>query len=122
MQDNRGDTPLHMAAQFGAFKSIRSLLDAGADPLLPNFDLELPEEVICECLDFAMYPDSLQCPEGSCSDVAIEDMRRLFNPDAAPRTNEGNPPQPAINNESTPDANSEVTPVPSQVLNNSSSW
>lgn len=76
--DTRGDTPLHMAAQFGAIESTKALLDEGADPLLPNFDLELPEDVICECLEFVMFPESLQCPEDSCSKEAIKSMKDVL--------------------------------------------
>lgn len=76
--DNRDDTPLHMAAQFGAKESVQVLVEAGADKELPNNSLRLPEDVICQCIEFKEFAGSLQCPAGSCSDEDIEAIAALL--------------------------------------------
>ncbi|GMH40594.1 hypothetical protein BSKO_08498 [Bryopsis sp. KO-2023] len=79
--DNRDDTPLHMAAQFGAKKSVEVLVKAGADVELPNNSFLLPEDVVCQCIEFKKFPDSLQCPVGSCSEEDINEITALLKGD-----------------------------------------
>lgn len=76
--DNRDDTPLHMAAQFGSKQAVQLLLESRADRTLPNASFLLPEEVICQCLEFIDFPDSLQCPEGSCTEDDIDEIEGLL--------------------------------------------
>jgi len=66
LEDNKANTPLHIASQFGAKNIVSYLLTVGADPEAVNRESLTPREIICDCLEFAEFPSSLQCPKGKC--------------------------------------------------------
>ncbi len=41
IKNDYGDTPLHLAAQFGKFNSLKTLLECGADPNIPGQDSKI---------------------------------------------------------------------------------
>ena len=46
VQDNEGWTPLHAVCQYGFADIVKLLLERGADPSVPNFDNDLPIDLI----------------------------------------------------------------------------
>lgn len=80
LEDNSANMPLHIAAQFGAKNIVSFLLSVGADPEAVNGDSLTPREIICDCLEFVEFPNSLQCPDKKCdSDEDIAAIREIID-------------------------------------------
>ncbi|GMH38703.1 hypothetical protein BSKO_06587 [Bryopsis sp. KO-2023] len=75
LEDNKANTPLHIASQFGRKNTSSFMLRVGADPELVNLDFLTPREVICQCKEFVAFPSSIQCSRGQCD--APEDVKEI---------------------------------------------